>query len=67
MSRIAVNLGIEKVRITGGELLLRNDIAKLIKSLASLTDLKELSLATDGILLANYAHPFKKAGLKKYR
>jgi len=39
----------------------------LIKSLASLTDLKELSLATDGILLANYAHPLKKAGLKKYR
>ena len=65
LSRIAVNLGIEKVRITGGEPLLREDILTLIQSLASLTDLKELSLATDGILLAHYAHPLQKAGLKK--
>ena len=65
LSRVAVNLGIEKVRITGGEPLLRNGIVKLIKSLASLTDLKELSLASDGILLADYAHPLRKAGLKK--
>ena len=65
LSRIAVNLGIEKVRITGGEPLLRKGIVKLVQSLASLTDVKELSLASDGILLANYAHPLKKAGLKK--
>jgi molybdenum cofactor biosynthesis protein A len=65
LSRIAVNLGIEKLRITGGEPLLRNDIVKLIQSLTALPDLKELSLATDGILLAHYAHPLQKAGLKK--
>jgi cyclic pyranopterin phosphate synthase len=65
LSRIAVNLGIEKIRITGGEPLLREDIVKLITSLASLTDVKDLSLATDGILLAHYAHPLKKAGLQK--
>jgi cyclic pyranopterin phosphate synthase len=65
LSRIAVDLGIEKVRITGGEPLLREDIVRLIQSLSSLTDLKELSLATDGILLAHYARPLKKAGLQK--
>jgi cyclic pyranopterin phosphate synthase len=65
LSRIAVNLGIEKVRITGGEPLLREDIVRLIQSLASLPDLQELSLATDGILLAHYARPLQKTGLQK--
>jgi len=65
LSRIAVNLGIEKVRITGGEPLLREDSVRLIQALASLPDLQELSLATDGILLAHYAHPLQKAGLQK--
>jgi molybdenum cofactor biosynthesis protein A len=65
LARIGVNLDIEKVRITGGEPLLREDIVKLIQSLAPLTGLKELSLATDGILLAHFAHPLKKAGLQK--
>ncbi|MCK5423041.1 MAG: radical SAM protein, partial [Deltaproteobacteria bacterium] len=65
VSQSAVNLGIEKIRITGGEPLLRAGIAELIEHLASLTDLKELSLATDGILLTHYARPLKKAGLKR--
>lgn len=65
LSGIAVNLGIEKVRITGGEPLLREDIVRLIQALASLSELQELSLATDGILLAHYAHPLQKAGLQK--
>jgi SulP family sulfate permease len=59
LSRIAVNLGIEKVRITGGEPLLRKDIVRLIQSLDSLTDVKELSLATDGILWGSlWGFPF---------
>ncbi|MCK5012145.1 MAG: GTP 3',8-cyclase MoaA, partial [Deltaproteobacteria bacterium] len=65
VSQSAVNLGIEKIRITGGEPLLRAGIAELIEHLASLTDLKELSLATDGILLANYAHALKGVGLMR--
>ncbi len=65
LSQIAVNLGIEKIRVTGGEPLLREGIVELIEHLSSLTDLKELSLATDGILLAHYARPLKKAGLKR--
>jgi cyclic pyranopterin phosphate synthase len=65
LSRIAVNLGIEKIRVTGGEPLLREGIVELIEHLSSLTDLKELSLATDGILLAHYARPLKKAGLER--
>jgi cyclic pyranopterin phosphate synthase len=65
LSRIAINFGIEKVRITGGEPLLREGIVELVESLSSLIDLQELSLSTDGILLANYAFPLKKAGLEK--
>ncbi|MBW1854474.1 MAG: hypothetical protein JRJ00_07310, partial [Deltaproteobacteria bacterium] len=58
---------IENIRITGGEPLLRESIVELIESLSSIIDLQELSLSTDGILLANYAHPLKETGLKKYR
>jgi len=65
LSQIAVNLGIEKIRITGGEPLLRKGVVQLVEHISSLTDLKELSLATDGILLAHYARPLKRAGLKR--
>jgi cyclic pyranopterin phosphate synthase len=65
LSRIACSLGIEKIRVTGGEPLLREGIVELIEYLSSLTALKELSLATDGILLANYVRPLKKAGLER--
>lgn len=65
LSQIAVDLGIEKIRLTGGEPLLRKGIIELIEDISSLLNLKELSLSTDGILLASYALPLKKAGLKR--
>jgi cyclic pyranopterin phosphate synthase len=64
-SKNAVNLGIEKIRLTGGEPLLREGIVALIEKISSIPGLKELSLATDGILLENYALPLKRAGLKR--
>lgn len=64
-TRIAMENGIDKVRITGGEPLVRKNIARLVRSLASLDGIKDLSLTTNGILLKDLAHPLKDAGLKR--
>ncbi|MBI3991103.1 MAG: GTP 3',8-cyclase MoaA [Candidatus Omnitrophica bacterium] len=63
--RIACGLGIEKVRITGGEPLARKDLVSLIKSLRGIKGLKEIALTTNGIYLASYAHSLKQAGLDR--
>ena len=67
--RLFVNLGIEKVRLTGGEPLLRNGLIELIEELASLRTLKDepldLALTTNGHLLDKLAQPLKDAGLHR--
>jgi len=68
--RILVNLGIEKVRLTGGEPLLRKDLPALVRELAKLrtADGKhrlDLALTTNGHLLADLAQPLKDAGLTR--
>ena len=67
--RLFVNLGIEKVRLTGGEPLLRNGLIELIQELASLRTLKgeplDLALTTNGHLLDKLALPLKNAGLNR--
>jgi len=60
----AVNLGITKIRITGGEPLVRKGIVNLVEMLASL-NLKDLAMTTNGILLTNFAKQLKKAGLHR--
>ncbi len=57
--------GISKVRITGGEPLVRKGIVELISRLSKIEELKDLSLTTNGILLKDFAHELKKAGLKR--
>jgi cyclic pyranopterin phosphate synthase len=63
--KAAVRLGIDKVRITGGEPLVRKGIVQLIENLARIDGLKDLSLTTNGILLKKYARDLKKAGLNR--
>lgn len=64
-TKIAVANGIDKARITGGEPLIRNNIAYLIRLLADIDGIKDLSLTTNGILLKDFAKPLKDAGLKR--
>lgn len=67
--KLFVNLGIEKVRLTGGEPLLRNGLIDLIQELASLRTIKgdplDLAVTTNGHLLDKLAQPLKDAGLQR--
>jgi cyclic pyranopterin phosphate synthase len=69
MIRIFVGLGIRKVRLTGGEPLLRKDIIKLVAQLAELRtttgDPLDIAITTNGHLLAEMAAPLAKAGLSR--
>ncbi|WP_299180192.1 GTP 3',8-cyclase MoaA [uncultured Neptuniibacter sp.] len=60
-----VNLGIRRIRLTGGEPLVRRDIVSLISKLAALPGLDEVTLTTNGSQLGRYAQALKKAGLKR--
>src|SRR5689334_15784638 len=63
--RIAVPMGIDKVRLTGGEPLVRRDLAKLIEKLNGIPGLKDIGLTTNGILLAPVAKTLWDAGLRR--
>jgi GTP 3',8-cyclase len=66
LTRIFVAHGVEKVRITGGEPLVRRDIEKLIAMIAKVDGLKDLTLTTNGSLLtAEKASVLREAGLKR--
>ena len=65
LARILVALGVSKVRITGGEPLLRSDIEKLIAMLAGIDGLRDLTLTTNGSLLRRKARALKEAGLQR--
>ena len=61
----AVELGINKIRLTGGEPLVRRGVVDLVKQLKALPGLEELVLTTNGILLPELAGPLKAAGLDR--
>ncbi len=63
--RFFVKCGIKKVRITGGEPLVRKNILHLIRLLSSIEQLRDLSLTTNGVLLGSMARELKDAGLKR--
>ena len=68
ISRLAtlfVGLGVEKIRLTGGEPLVRQNLDKLVATLSSITGLKDLCLTTNGALLAEKVAALKAAGLKR--
>jgi len=60
---IMSKLGIENIRLTGGEPLLRSNIEILIENLSKITGIKKVSMTTNGILLKNKISQLKKAGL----
>lgn len=63
--KIFVSLGVKKVRITGGEPLLRKDLPKLIERIHRIDGVEDIALTTNGTLLKKYAHDLKKAGLSR--
>lgn len=65
VSRAFVELGVEKIRLTGGEPLVRNGIVELAKSIAKLDGLRELVMTTNGVLLNQYAQLLKDAGVAR--
>lgn len=64
-TRSAVEMGVSKVRLTGGEPLVRKGICNLVEMLAGIKGIKDFSMTTNGILLAQYAKDLKKAGLQR--
>jgi GTP 3',8-cyclase len=64
-TRAAVRSGVSKVRITGGEPLVRKGIIALIGMIAAIDGITDLSMTTNGILLKEYAADLKKAGLHR--
>ena len=62
---IFTELGVEKVRLTGGEPLLRRDLAQLVRLLARNERVRDLALTTNGILLAAHARSLREAGLER--
>jgi cyclic pyranopterin phosphate synthase len=63
--RIAVPLGVTKLRVTGGEPLVRRDLPLLIRRLAAIPGIRDLALTTNGVLLPEFAVPLYEAGLRR--
>ena len=65
VARAAAELGINKVRLTGGEPLVRSGLSELIRMLAQIDGIDDISLTTNGTLLSRYAAELKRAGLQR--
>ena len=63
--RVAVTLGVRKLRMTGGEPLVRKELAKLIKKLVAIEGIQDLALTTNGVLLTDQAEELYDAGLRR--
>src|SRR5579862_8852701 len=63
--RVAVTLGVRKLRITGGEPLVRKNLSTLIRKLASIEGIQDLALTTNGVLLGAQAQELYDAGLRR--
>ncbi len=63
--RIATSLGIRKIRLTGGEPLVRRDVDRLVERVGRLPGLEDFSLTTNGYLLDRYAPSFARSGLHR--
>jgi cyclic pyranopterin phosphate synthase len=63
--RIAVALGIVKLRVTGGEPLVRRGLPELIRRLTAIPGIRDLALTTNGVLLPDLAEPLYEAGLRR--
>ncbi len=63
--RVAASLGINKLRLTGGEPLVRSELHKLIERLANIPGINDIALTTNGLLLADQAAALRAAGLHR--
>ena len=63
--RVAVSMGISKLRLTGGEPLVRRDIMHFIDQLAEIDNLNDIRITTNGVLLEKFADPLVAAGIRK--
>jgi len=63
--KIAVNKGIDKIRITGGEPLVRKGVVSFVHEVSQIKGIKDLSMTSNGILLEEFAQPLKEAGLQR--
>jgi len=65
LATLFVHLGVEKIRLTGGEPLVRQNLDRLVEKLSAIHELKELCLTTNGALLTEKAQSLKEAGLRR--
>src|SRR5438876_1940593 len=65
LADVFMALGVDKIRLTGGEPLLRRDLPRLIRLLATKPRLRDLAITTNGVLLAEHAQALKEAGLRR--
>lgn len=65
LARLFAQLGARKLRLTGGEPLLRAQLPKLVQALAALNDIEEIALTTNGVLLPRHAAVLRDAGLTR--
>jgi len=65
IAKIAVSLGIVRIKLTGGEPLMRKDLPEIVSGIAELPGLRDLSLTTNGLLLSDIAKKLRDCGLKR--
>jgi len=65
LARLAISLGINKIRLTGGEPLVRREVLHLCEKIAGLPKLESLSITTNGVLLPQFAQNLFNAGIKR--
>lgn len=65
LTKLFTSLGVEKIRLTGGEPLLRRDLSHFITQLRKINDIKDIALTTNGSLLYKFAQDLKDAGLQR--
>ena len=65
LARVFASLGVQKLRLTGGEPLLRRDLPKLVERLNTIPGVQDIALTTNGLLLPKLAGPLRDAGLRR--
>jgi cyclic pyranopterin phosphate synthase len=65
LTQIAISLGITRIKLTGGEPLLRRDVLDIVRGIARLPGLRDLSMTTNGAFLAHVAKELRESGLRR--
>ena len=65
VASLAVSMGIRKIRLTGGEPLIRSDVISFVKRLVAIPGLEDIRITTNGVLLTDFAEDLYRAGIRK--